>query len=69
MNNSSLPEQSTKMLGPLVDQIKLLPPKVEPKEKLIGGPLNIVENQENKNEMNKQKFEKTYKQHKEKKKK
>jgi hypothetical protein len=72
MNNSSFPKQSTKMSGPLIDQIKLLAPKVELEEKLIGGPLDIVENQENINEMNqknKQKFDKTCKQHKEKKKK
>ncbi len=47
MNNSSFPEQSTKISEPLIDQTKLLIPKVEPKEKLIGGPLNIVEKQEN----------------------
>jgi hypothetical protein len=35
------------MLEPLVDQTKLLTLEVEPKEKLIGWPLNIVEKQEN----------------------
>jgi hypothetical protein len=52
MNISSFPEQSTKISKPFVDQTKLLTLEVKPKEKLIGGPLNIVEKQENRNEMN-----------------
>lgn len=52
MNISSFPEQSTKISKPFVDQTKLLTLEVKPKEKLIGGPLNIVEKQENCNEMN-----------------
>jgi hypothetical protein len=47
MNDSSFLEQSTKISKPLINQIKLLTLEVEPKEKLIGGPLNIVEKQEN----------------------
>ncbi len=52
MNNSSFLEQSTKILKPLVNQTKLLTLEVEPNEKLIRGPLKIVEKLENWNEMN-----------------
>jgi hypothetical protein len=72
VNNSSFLKQSTNISNLLVAQIKLVPPKIKPKEKLIRGPLNIIKKQENKNEMNKknkQRINKTYKQHKEKKKK
>jgi hypothetical protein len=47
MNNSSFLEQSTKILKPLVNQTKLLTLEVEPNEKLIRGPLKIVEKLEN----------------------
>ncbi len=42
MNNSSFLEQLTNLSNPYQ------PPKVEPEEKLIGGPLYIIEKQENK---------------------
>jgi hypothetical protein len=47
MNNSSFLEQSTNILDPY--QL----PEVELEEKLLGGPLDIIEKQENNNEMNK----------------